>query len=111
SILCGLRIEQDSRLSEAAAPTKSTSLVVILSPDQTGRGLMVQSHGDLPSTTGQYHLKDQVLTLTTPTATGSLEELLWFANPNLRMRTSVIKVGEIVDRACFCSEIRMGLTR
>jgi hypothetical protein len=72
---------------------------------------MVQSHGDLPSTTSQYHLKDQVLTLTTPTATGSLEERLWFANPNLRMRTSVIKVGEIVDRACFCSEIRMGLTR
>ncbi len=111
SILCGLRVEQDSRLSEAAASVKSTSVMVILTPDEKGTGRLVQSHGDRPSTSGQYHLEDQILTLTTPTPTGSIEERLWFANPNLRMRTSVIKVGEGVDRACFCSEIRMGLTR
>ncbi|MBU6229527.1 MAG: phycobiliprotein lyase [Cyanobacteria bacterium REEB459] len=109
-IICGLRIDQESRLSETAAPVKRTSVMVILAPDQDGQGLIVQSHGNLPCTTSQYHLADQVLTLTTPTATGSIEERLWFAHPNLRLRTSVITVGERVDRTCFCSEIRLGVS-
>jgi hypothetical protein len=57
---------------------------------------------------GQYGFEDDVLTLTTQTPAGTVQERLWFANPNLRMRTSLFKVGDQEQMASFCSEIRMG---
>jgi hypothetical protein len=36
------------------------------------------------------------------------EERLWFASPNLRLRTSILKRFGGFSMASFCSEIRMG---
>lgn len=112
-ILCGLQIDQDSRPVETGPPVKTSSLMVVLAARGDDPGLVLQRHGDQAVTTGHYHLdlEEEILTLTTVTAAGTLEERLWFANPNLRMRTSVITAGEGVALASFCSEIRMGLAR
>jgi CpeS-like protein len=40
----------------------------------------------------------------------SIEERIWFASDNLRMRTNVYKNAEGLNLASFCSEIRLGVT-
>ncbi|MEB3313850.1 MAG: phycobiliprotein lyase [Cyanobacteriota bacterium] len=110
-VLCGLQIDQDSRPVETGPPVKTSSLMVVLAARGDAPGLVLQRHGDQAVTTGHYHLEEEILTLTTATDTGTLEERLWFANPNLRMRTSVVTISAGVALASFCSEIRMGLAR
>jgi CpeS-like protein len=39
----------------------------------------------------------------------SIEERIWFASDNLRMRTNVYKNAEGLNLASFCSEIRLGV--
>ncbi|HEY9702550.1 MAG TPA: phycobiliprotein lyase, partial [Allocoleopsis sp.] len=36
---------------------------------------------------------------------------LWFASPNLRLRTSILKRFGGFSMASFCSEIRLGVTK
>jgi hypothetical protein len=108
-IACGLKVNQDSRLDGDSQNTKSSTLMVVLHPDPSGKGLLLQSTSATSVVQGDYLLDHEVLTLTTTTPTGLMEERLWFANPNLRMRTSVLKVEDEVQMASFCSEIRMGL--
>lgn len=112
-ILCGLQIDQDSRLAETGPQVQSSSLMVLLAARGDGPGLVLQRHGDQAVTTGHYHLDltEEILTLTTATAAGTLEERMWFANPNLRMRTSVVNGDQGVTLASFCSEIRLGQGR
>jgi hypothetical protein len=107
-IACGLRIHQDSQLDGQSQKIQSTALMVVMAPDDFGAGVLVQSGGAAPAQ-GRYRVADEVLTIVTPTDAGQVEERLWFANPNLRMRTSVVKVGNAEQVASFCSEIRLGM--
>ncbi|MGF1570381.1 MAG: phycobiliprotein lyase [Nodosilinea sp.] len=111
AIACGLRVNQDSRLDGETKTTQSSTLMVALKPGSTGEGVLVQSTPSLPASQGEYRLEHEVLTFTTQTSAGRLEERLWYLNPNLRMRTSVVKMGDQVQITSFCSEIRMGLTQ
>lgn len=54
---------------------------------------------------------DHVLTLT-PSASEqqSSVERVWFASPNLRLRTTTIQSGECCLLSSFCSEVRLGVT-
>ncbi len=110
-IACGLRIHQDSQLDGESKKVQSTALMVIMAPNEAGEGVLVQTAASAPALQGSYRVENDVLTIVIPTASGQLEERLWFANPNLRMRTSVLKAGDIVQMASFCSEIRMGLAK
>ncbi|MEB3288986.1 MAG: phycobiliprotein lyase [Leptolyngbya sp.] len=107
-ILCGLKIDQDSRMDGDTRNTQGTTLMVMLQPQDGGQGLLLQASPKQPVAQGHYGFDENVLTLTTHTPEGTVEERLWFANPNLRMRTSVFKVGDQEQMASFCSEIRMG---
>lgn len=107
-ILCGLKIDQDSRMDGDTRNTQRTTLMVMLQPGDDGQGVLLQASPKEPVPQGQYGFDDDVLTLTTQTPEGTVQERLWFANPNLRMRTSVFKVGDQEQMASFCSEIRMG---
>lgn len=111
TIACGLRINQDSRLDGDNQTTQSSTLMVALAPDPSGQGKLMQATASLPPTQGNYRLDSEILTVTTDTSTGRIEERLWFVNPNLRMRTSVVKADDAVQTTSFCSEIRMGLTQ
>jgi hypothetical protein len=107
-ILCGLKIDQDSRMDGDTRNTQRTTLMVMLQPGDDGQGGLLQVSPKDPVVQGQYGFEDDVLTLTTQTPAGTVQERLWFANPNLRMRTSLFKVGDQEQMASFCSEIRMG---
>lgn len=109
-IACGLRVHQDSQIDGQPQKTQSTALMVILAPTTAGEGVLVQAAGS-SVLQGRYRVEDEVLSITTPTEAGQVEERLWFVNPNLRMRTSVVKVGDTEQIASFCSEIRMGVTK
>jgi hypothetical protein len=50
---------------------------------------------------------DEALTLQFDSAGAVSEERIWFASPNLRLRSSSIKQDNIVCITTFCSEIRM----
>jgi hypothetical protein len=106
-IACGLRIHQDGQIEGQTQKIQGTALIVLMTPTDTGEGVLVQAVGS-NVLQGSYRVEDEVLTIITPTETGQIEERLWFANPNLRMRTSVVKVGDREQIASFCSEIRMG---
>lgn len=51
---------------------------------------------------------DDVLTLTTEQGDLHTQERIWFASPNLRLRTSLLKRPNTVDTTTFYSEIRAG---
>ncbi|MBE9136790.1 phycobiliprotein lyase [Nodosilinea sp. LEGE 07088] len=110
-IACGLRVHQDSQLEGDSQKIQSTALMVVMTPDASGAGVLVQAAASAPAVQGHYQVENEVLTIVTPTAAGQVEERLWFVNPNLRMRTSVVKVDDTVQIASFCSEIRMGLAK
>jgi len=58
---------------------------------------------------GRYVMgNDDALVLITEYESMYSEERLWFASPNLRLRTSVLKRFGGFSMASFCSEIRMG---
>ncbi|ASC70916.1 phycobiliprotein lyase [Halomicronema hongdechloris C2206] len=110
AVLCGLRIHQDSRLEgDSLAYTGSTVMVVV--GDNTGQGRLLSQTQGLAPTRGVYHLVDEVLTVITEDGSMRAEEQFWFANPNLRMRTSILKADDQVQMTSFCSEIRMGMRR
>lgn len=107
-IACGLKVDQDSRMDGDTSNTQRTTLMVMLHPGENGTGMVLQANPKEPVAKGEYSLDNEVLTLTTQTPNGTIQERLWFVNPNLRMRTSVFKVGDVEQMASFCSEIRMG---
>jgi CpeS-like protein len=114
--LCGLRL----RWSEVAEAYQSK-----FKPKNEGVALMVAiaAHQDpSPSTTGQILRSlnsehpgmgtfsigtDEALTLQFEEAGAISEERIWFASPNLRLRSSSIKQNDVVCITTFCSEIRM----
>jgi CpeS-like protein len=50
---------------------------------------------------------DEALTIRFESAGTVSEERIWFASPNLRLRSSSIKQDDLVCITTFCSEIRM----
>jgi hypothetical protein len=114
--LCGLRL----RWSEVAEAYQSK-----FKPKNEGVALMVAiaAHQDpSPSTPGKILRSlnsehpgmgtfsigtDEALTLQFEEAGAISEERIWFASPNLRLRSSSIKQNDVVCITTFCSEIRM----
>jgi hypothetical protein len=109
--LFGVKVSWNGILERNPKPqTGSSLLVVFADPDQPNQGqLLSQTHKAAAPTLGRYHLDEtEVLTLITDTPDFQAEERIWFANPNFRLRTSVVKRAGSPDVASFCSEIRMG---
>ncbi|WP_448565115.1 phycobiliprotein lyase [Trichothermofontia sp.] len=108
--LCGARITWKGMMAaETQQKTGITLLVAIQAEDDLNRGYLLQQNGRKGLLAGHYLLgSDDVLTLTTQSDTLYLEERLWFAGPNLRLRTSLLKQPKGFSSAAFCSEIRIG---
>lgn len=91
----------------------STVLVPIADPDKPNEGKLLRDVGyaEKAAVAGRYIMgSDDALTLITDYETMYSEERLWFASPNLRLRSSILKRFGGFSMATFCSEIRMGGT-
>jgi hypothetical protein len=85
--------------------------VLVPVPDQDDplSGLMLRDKGyaeEVP-VAGRYRMNaDESMTLVTEYSATESEERLWFASPNLRLRTGVVKRFGGFSMTTFCSEIR-----
>lgn len=88
-----------------AAPPRLTVMVGLKSEDESSGPFFSQTDQE-PAIAGQYALEDEVLTLSVRNDQFQSDERLWYMNPNLRMRTSLVKRADGQQMASFCSEIR-----
>jgi hypothetical protein len=85
--------------------------MIVLVPDRDNPqiGKLLRAAGTLSKTplAGRYILgNDEALTLIVEEENTYLEERLWFASPNLRLRTSLVKNSQGFSKTAFYSEIR-----
>lgn len=109
---CGARVIWDGTMEwDQEKHTGSTVLVPVPDPDSPNEGQLLREMGYAEKTpvAGRYIMgSDGALTLITEYETMSSEERMWFANPNVRMRVSVLKRFGGLSMASLTSEIRMG---
>jgi CpeS-like protein len=111
--LCGLQI----RWSEVADLYQSrfkprnegfVLLVPMVNLEDSNAGQLLRNLNGASPKLGTYSLgTDEALTLRFEEGNLLSEERIWFASPNLRLRSSSIKQDEVVSITTFCSEIRM----
>jgi hypothetical protein len=113
--LCGARVTWDGGMEwDKKQRSGSTVLVPIADPDAANQGKLLHQigHSDQAPVAGRYVIgNDEALALIVETDTLYIEERIWFASPNLRLRTSILKQVDGFSMASFCSEIRMGVTQ
>lgn len=91
----------------------STVFALIPDAETPRRGTLLRERGyaEIVPVAGQYHIDDEDgLVLTTEYETMSSTERFWFANPDLRMRTSTVKRFGGFSTATFCTETRIAET-
>jgi hypothetical protein len=115
--LCGARVAWDGTMEwdeDKEKHTGSTVLVPVPDPDKPNEGRLLREMGyaEKAPVAGRYIMgSDDALTLITDYETMYSEERLWFASPNLRLRTSILKRFGGFSMASLSSEIRMGVTQ
>jgi hypothetical protein len=113
--LCGARVTWNGTMEwDEEKHTGSTVLVPIADPENPNEGKLLREMGyaEKAPVAGRYRVgDDEALTLITEYESMYSEERLWFASPNLRLRTSILKRFGGFSMATFCSEIRMGGTQ
>jgi hypothetical protein len=115
SALCGARVTWDGTMEwDEEKHTGSTVLVPVADPEKPNEGRLLREMGyaEKAPVAGRYIMgSDGALTLITDYETMYSEERLWFASPNLRLRTSILKRFGGFSMASLSSEIRMGVTQ
>jgi hypothetical protein len=110
--LCGARVTWDGTMEwDKEKHEGSTVLVPVADPEKPREGKLLRDTGyaEKAPVAGRYVMGDDgSLTLITEYESMYSEERLWFASPNLRLRTSMLKRFGGFSMATFCSEIRMG---
>jgi hypothetical protein len=110
--LCGARVTWDGTMEwDKEKHEGSSVLVPVADPDKPNEGKLLRDTGyaEKAPVAGRYVMGDDgSLTLITEYESMYSEERLWFASPNLRLRTSILKRFGGFSMATFCSEIRMG---
>lgn len=89
----------------------SCILVPVPDPDDPNRGKLLRDQGyaETMAAAGNYYLtEDDTFVLVTQYDRAAAEEKIWFVNPNVRCRVSLIKTsaGTGIVTASFSSEIR-----
>jgi hypothetical protein len=88
----------------------STVFAIVPDPENPRRGLMLRERGyaETAPVAGEFEMDDEDgLLLITEYETMSSIERFWFANPNVRMRTSTVKRFGGPSTATFCTEVRV----
>ncbi len=103
---------QGSMAWDREGENHSGETVFAIVPDphhpNTGRMLRERGYAEIVPVAGRYHMDEEGgLVLITEYETMSVVERFWFANPNLRMRTSTVTRFGGFSTASFCSESRI----
>ncbi|WP_310490337.1 phycobiliprotein lyase [Chamaesiphon sp. VAR_69_metabat_338] len=107
-----MKWEGQSDWDEDSPEVKGNAILVpVPDPLMPNRGKLLRDRGyaETIAAAGEYHfLEDGTFVLITAYERAAAEERIWFANPNLRFRVSLIKTsgGSGVVTASFSSEIR-----
>lgn len=113
--LCGAKVIWEGTVGlNSKKQVGSTLLIPIPDPGNKNEGKLLQEMGKVQKSpvAGRYSLgNDDVLTLITDSEALCSEERWWFANPNFRMRTSILKEAGGYSKVSLYSEIRMGITQ
>ncbi|MGA7932163.1 MAG: phycobiliprotein lyase [Kovacikia sp.] len=111
--LCGSRISWNGTIEEKKKQSGSTVLVPIADSEQANMGKLLRKIDSAEKpVAGRYAVgSDEALTLIIEDGPFYSEERIWFASPNLRLRTTILKQADGFSTASFSSEIRMGLTK
>ncbi|MBE9127319.1 MULTISPECIES: phycobiliprotein lyase [unclassified Coleofasciculus] len=113
--ICGARVTWDGTMDwDEEKHQGSTVLVPVADPDKPNEGQLLREMGyaEKAPVAGRYSMGDDgALTLITDYETMYSEERLWFASPNLRLRTSILKRFGGFSMASLSSEIRLGVTQ
>ncbi len=108
--LGGIKASWDNSVDWGKAKQKGSTLVIpIPDADRPQVGKLLQAMGNLQKTliAGRYIMgDDRALTLIVEQGITYSEERLWFASPNLRLRTSIVKHAGGFSTTSFYSEIR-----
>ncbi len=87
------------------------STIFVLVPDEEnpveGRLLRDKGYAEIVPVVGHYRMDGDELVLTTEYETMSSKERFWFADPNLRFRSSTLKRFGGFSSTTFCSESRV----
>ncbi|OLP15572.1 hypothetical protein BST81_25530 [Leptolyngbya sp. 'hensonii'] len=108
--LCGVRFTWNGQMNQAQA-SGSTLLVPIEDAERSNQGTLLRSQAQSEKTPsiGCYMMgNSDDLILIAQNDTLYVEERLWFANPNVRLRHSTMKWQGSFSSTSFCSEIRLG---
>ncbi|MEH2320521.1 phycobiliprotein lyase [Nostoc sp.] len=112
SASCAAKITWNGTMEkDQAKHSGSTVLVSVPDADNPAQGKLLREIVDVDKTpvAGRYKFdSDDALILTIEDENIWLEERLWFASPNLRMRVNVLKSFGGLSITSFTSEIRMG---
>lgn len=110
----GARVSWDGTMEwDQEKHTGSSVLVPIPDADNPNEGKLLRDVGyaEKAGVAGRYIMgSDGAMTLITEYETMYSEERIWFASPNVRLRTSILKRFGGFSMASFCSEIRLGVT-
>jgi hypothetical protein len=112
--LCGVRMRWDGSMEmEREKYSGSTLWVPVSNSAQGNEGTLLRDNGAAASgLTSRYLMgTDDALTVITESDSLYVEERVWFASPNLRLRTRILRQSDGTNSASFCSEIRMGVTK
>ncbi|MDJ0510504.1 MAG: phycobiliprotein lyase [Crocosphaera sp.] len=104
----GHKVSWNSSLDYGKQKQIGTATMIVI-PDESNpkAGKIIQSFQSQPSKQGNYSLgQDEALTLSLEKGDFCLEERVWFASPNLRLRTTLMKGKNGYSRTAFYSEIR-----
>lgn len=88
----------------------STVFAIVPDPEDPRKGRMLRERGyaEIVPVVGRFEMDDEDgLNLITEYETMSSIERFWFANPNIRMRTSAVKRFGGFNTSTFCTEIRV----
>lgn len=109
----GAYVEWDGAMAwDKADENHKGSTIFALVPDadnpQKGNLLRERGYAEIVPVIGRFEMDSEGgLVLTTEYETMSSVERFWFSNPNLRMRTSVVKRFGGLSTASFCAESRV----
>ncbi|MCM1984529.1 phycobiliprotein lyase [Lyngbya confervoides] len=105
--ICGLEVTWKATLSNGRTQIGTTLLVPVLDPQAPHQGRLISQSQQGAVRLGTFTLgQDEVMTLVQTQDHGTLSERIWFASPNLRIRSSTLTHDQGTSEANFCSEIR-----